>query len=115
MTRPLSRMMFARGTVAALALVATAGIAAAETKLKVGHVFAADHPWQIALNGLARDADLFVTITEAEAQQGASDLAALGLATTPSGGAGIAALIAGLSLPSDAQVLAILSEGPEDV
>lgn len=72
-------------------------------------------PSMIALNGLARDADLFVTITEAEAQQGASDLAALGLATTPSGGAGIAALIAGLSLPSDAQVLAILSEGPEDV
>ena len=72
-------------------------------------------PSMIALNGLARDADLFVTITEAEAQKGAADLAALGLATTPSGGAGIAALLAGLDLPSDAHVLAILSEGPEDV
>jgi diaminopropionate ammonia-lyase len=72
-------------------------------------------PSMIALNGLARDADLFVTITEAEALRGAADLAALGLATTPSGGAGIAAMMAGLDLPSDAQILAILSEGPEDV
>lgn len=32
-----------------------AGIAHAETTLKVGHVFAADHPWQIALEGLSRD------------------------------------------------------------
>ena len=38
-----------------------------------------------------------------------------GLETTPSGGAGMAALIAGLpGLGADARVLAILSEGPED-
>lgn len=68
----------------------------------------------IALNGLARDADTFVTITEAEARRGVALLAAHGLATTPSGAAGVAALAAGLDLPGDALVLAILSEGPED-
>ncbi|MGO4916099.1 pyridoxal-phosphate dependent enzyme [Pseudogemmobacter sp. W21_MBD1_M6] len=71
-------------------------------------------PSLIALNGLARDADLFVTITEAEAEQGAALLAQYGLTTTPSGAAGVAALAAGLDLPPDAQVMAILSEGPED-
>ncbi len=71
-------------------------------------------PSMIALQGLAQDADLFTTITEEEAQQAVEDLAALDLASTPSGAAGIAALIAGLDLPADARVLAILSEGPED-
>ena len=55
MTKTISTMTFMKATVAAVALVASAGIAAAETKLKVGHVFAADHPWQIALNGLSED------------------------------------------------------------
>ena len=32
-----------------------AGTAAAQTTLKVGHVFAADHPWQKALDGLSDD------------------------------------------------------------
>ena len=35
--------------------IAGAGTAHAQTTLKVGHVFAADHPWQIALNGMAQD------------------------------------------------------------
>lgn len=58
-------MMYTRGSslkltgaIAGLALAATAltlGTAQAQTVLKVGHVFAADHPWQIALNGLAED------------------------------------------------------------
>ncbi len=68
----------------------------------------------IALNGLARDADVFVTISETHAKRGADLLAAHGLPTTPSGAAGVAALPAGLELPADAHVLAILSEGPED-
>lgn len=68
----------------------------------------------IALNGLARDADVFVTISEADAMRAVELLAALGVATTPSGAAGVAALVAGLELPEDAHVLAILSEGPED-
>lgn len=70
----------------------------------------------VALNGLARDADLFVTLTEAEAARGVVTLAAHGHATTPSGGAGLAALLAG-RIPdcgADARVLAILSEGPEN-
>ena len=68
----------------------------------------------IALNGLARDADVFVTISEADARRAAELLAEHGLPTTPSGAAGVAALVAGLDLCADAHVLAILSEGPED-
>lgn len=68
----------------------------------------------IALKGLSRDADLFVTISDAEAAAGAAVLAAHDLATTPSGGAGLSALLAGLDPGPDARVLAILSEGPED-
>ena len=69
---------------------------------------------QIALNGLARDADLFVTITEQDARDAVAQLAEHGLPTTASGAAGLAALCAGLDVPADARVLAILSEGPED-
>jgi len=71
-------------------------------------------PSLIALNGLARDADVFVTISEAEAMRGADLLAEYGLPTTASGAAGVAALLAGLGLPPEARILAILSEGPED-
>ena len=67
----------------------------------------------IALNGLARDADAFVTITESDAGRGVDLLAGHDLHSTPSGAAGIAALLARLDLPPDAHVLAILSEGPE--
>jgi diaminopropionate ammonia-lyase len=71
-------------------------------------------PSMIALAGLARDADLFVTIGEAEADHAVAWLAAHGIATTPSGAAGLAALFAGLpNMSHDARVLAILSEGPE--
>jgi diaminopropionate ammonia-lyase len=41
-------------------------------------------------------------------------LAEYQLRTTPSGAAGVAALLAGLDLPREARVMAILSEGPED-
>lgn len=71
-------------------------------------------PSMIALAGLSRDADIFATITDAEAADGIAELAGFGLDTTPSGGAGLAAMLAGLQLPSDARVLAFLSEGPED-
>lgn len=71
-------------------------------------------PSLIALNGLARDADIFVTMPEAAAMRGADLLAEHGLPTTASGAAGVAALLAGLELPLEARVLAILSEGPED-
>jgi diaminopropionate ammonia-lyase len=76
-------------------------------------------PSLIALKGLARDADVFVTITEEEAAAAMPVLAAEGLATTPSGGAGLAALLAAgphgqaLGLGPGSRVLAILSEEPE--
>lgn len=72
-------------------------------------------PSMIALAGLARDADLFVTITEDEATHAVAVLASHGLTTTPSGGAGIAAALMGLpEMGADARVMAILSEGAED-
>lgn len=76
-------------------------------------------PSLIALKGLARDADDFVTITEEEAASGTARAAAAGLASTPSGAAGIAALLAAgdlrdaLGLDAEARVLAFLSEAPE--
>ncbi|MFT5869563.1 MAG: diaminopropionate ammonia-lyase [Paracoccaceae bacterium] len=72
-------------------------------------------PSMIALAGLARDADLFVTITEQDAAHAVTVLAQHGLTTTPSGGAGIAAALVGVpGLGADARVMAILSEGAED-
>jgi len=65
----------------------------------------------IALNGLARDADRFVLLSDDEVEDVMPDLADLGLATTPSGGAGLAAALLGkVDLPSDARILVILSE-----
>ena len=72
-------------------------------------------PSMIALAGLARDADLFATVTEEQAQAAVAALAEEGLATTPSGAAGVAALLAGLpGIGAGSRVLAILSEGVED-
>lgn len=68
----------------------------------------------VAFHGLSRDADFFVTISEEEAAAALPILAGYGLATTPSGGAGLAAVLAGLLLPADARVWAILSEAVED-
>lgn len=77
-------------------------------------------PSLIALKGLARDADAFATISEAEGQAGAGAAMVAGMESTPSGAAGIAALMSlngdqGTALGLDAQstVLCILSEGPE--
>ncbi|MFX0540536.1 pyridoxal-phosphate dependent enzyme [Roseovarius sp. S4756] len=67
----------------------------------------------IALKGLARDADAFALITDDEAAAVLPELAALGLDTSESGGAGLAAL-SHLGLPEDARVLCILSEGPAE-
>ncbi len=66
-------------------------------------------PSLIALNGLARDADVFVTITEAEAFAVLPDLKAQDAETTTSGGAGLAALKA-MGLGAEARVLCIISE-----
>ncbi|MEM8878614.1 MAG: pyridoxal-phosphate dependent enzyme [Pseudomonadota bacterium] len=76
-------------------------------------------PSLIALKGLSRDADVFVTITEDEARLGTEICADIGLESTPSGTAGVSALLAAgtlrdeLGLTNSSCVLAILSEGPE--
>jgi len=69
-------------------------------------------PSFIALKGLARDADAFATITEAEATSVLPALAERGMATTESGAAGVAALMA-MALPRRIRALAILSEEAE--
>ncbi|QFT57324.1 Diaminopropionate ammonia-lyase [Sulfitobacter sp. THAF37] len=77
-------------------------------------------PSHIALKGLARDADAFALITEEEAQVGAGTAMVAGLASTPSGAAGLSALLAvddagraALELTAESTVLCVLSEGPE--
>jgi diaminopropionate ammonia-lyase len=70
-------------------------------------------PSLIALRGLARDADLFMTITEAEGAEGARVAAAHDLASTASGAAGLAGALAGgaeLGFGPTSRVLLILSE-----
>jgi diaminopropionate ammonia-lyase len=71
-------------------------------------------PSLIALKGLSRDADAFMTITEAEGFAGSALCADHGLSTSTSGGAGVAGLLAGadaLGLTAESHVLCILSEG----
>ncbi len=73
-------------------------------------------PSHLALAVLARLADHFVTITDQEAEACAGLLEESGLSTTPSGGAGVAALMNAdrptLGLDEASRVLAVLSEGP---
>lgn len=63
----------------------------------------------VALAGLARDADHFMTVSEAEAQRAVDLLGGAGFSTSASGAAGVAGAMA-LDLPKDARVLCILSE-----
>ena len=76
-------------------------------------------PSLIALKGLARDADHFLTLTEEEAQVGVAQAKPAGLASTPSGAAGLAALLAAgshrsaLQIDTNARALVILSEAAE--
>lgn len=74
-------------------------------------------PSLIALKGLAKDADYFALISEAEGNASMALLAENGLATTPSGGAGLSFLLAAQAatpkLDATSRVLAFLSEGPD--
>lgn len=56
-------------------------------------------PSLIALKGLARDADIFLTITEEEGMHGDALAREAGLSSTPSGAAGLAGLAAAMSTP----------------
>jgi|TARA_R110000787_G_scaffold11003_6_gene36757 diaminopropionate ammonia-lyase len=76
-------------------------------------------PSLIALKGLARDADAFALISEAEGQAGAGAAMVAGLGSSTSGAAGIAALLAlsdaqkeTLDISARSVVLTVLSEGP---
>ncbi|WP_299561433.1 pyridoxal-phosphate dependent enzyme [uncultured Sulfitobacter sp.] len=77
-------------------------------------------PSLIALRGLAADADAFALISEAEGQAGAGLCMVAGLGSSPSGAAGISALIAldtdqrtALGITPQSRVLCVLSEGPD--
>ncbi|MEP3233439.1 MAG: pyridoxal-phosphate dependent enzyme [Hyphomicrobiales bacterium] len=70
-------------------------------------------PSLIALAGLARDADYFITISEEQGEQYMPMLADHDLATTPSGGAGLSAVFAGgkeLGLDENSRVLCFITE-----
>ena len=76
-------------------------------------------PSHVALAELARTADAFVTLEDAEVEATADLLRSHDLATTPSGAAGVAAVQhadahrGALGLDGQSRVLAILTEGPE--
>lgn len=74
-------------------------------------------PSLIALNGLARDADFFVTLEDARVEAVLPLLAEHDLNTSPSGAAGLAAALepeicAQLGIDARSKVMCILSEGP---
>lgn len=75
-------------------------------------------PSHIALNGLARDADVFLTVSDDMVVEQLPSLASAGLETSASGGAGVAAVLNAdarqlLGIDDQSVVLAFLSEGPE--
>ncbi|MEM1076680.1 MAG: pyridoxal-phosphate dependent enzyme [Pseudomonadota bacterium] len=70
-------------------------------------------PSLIALKSLARDADVFLTISEEEGAAGAAVAEKIGLPSTPSGAGGLAGLLAAagaLNMGADARALVVLSE-----
>lgn len=76
-------------------------------------------PSQLALKLLAREADYFMTVSDGYVSESLEDLAAAGLETSPSGGAGYAGLKAlkaaeECDLGSESEILMFISEGPTD-
>lgn len=72
-------------------------------------------PSLIALNGLARDADLFLTLSDDDVAAKLDAMAKAGLATTASGGAGLAAVMnetarKAIGIDEHSRVLCFLSE-----
>ncbi len=74
-------------------------------------------PSLIALRGLARDANFFLTVSDELGQETTDRLSATGLESTPSGVGGLIGLYAGkneaLGLDASSRVLCIISEGAE--
>ena len=72
-------------------------------------------PSLVALKGLARDADVFCLISDLAATAAMPILSAADLTTTPSGGAGLAALLTGYKgVDNSSRVLCILTEERND-
>ncbi|MET1415816.1 pyridoxal-phosphate dependent enzyme [Roseibium sp. HPY-6] len=77
-------------------------------------------PSHLALRYLALEANIFSTVTDAEAEETVAWLDGNGLKTTPSGAASLCAVhharshFEELGLTADSRVLCYLSEGPED-
>ena len=77
-------------------------------------------PSLLALAGLSRDADFFLTIDDDAVARTIAGLGAYGLGTSPSGGAGLAAALDpaldrdAIGLGPDARILTYLSEGAVD-
>ncbi len=99
---------------ALLESIRAGGIARAEGGVSCMGRLDCKSPSLIALAGLARDADMFLTLGEDEVRKAISLMADAGLETSPSGGAGLAALFCGLKPGPDARVLCFISEGPID-
>ncbi|MEM9329798.1 MAG: pyridoxal-phosphate dependent enzyme [Pseudomonadota bacterium] len=75
-------------------------------------------PSLIALKGLARDSNFFLTIDDDLASETTKRLADEGIHSTPSGVAGLAGFLAGCHFPEleidqDSQILCIISEGAD--
>ncbi|MEL7429160.1 MAG: pyridoxal-phosphate dependent enzyme [Pseudomonadota bacterium] len=74
-------------------------------------------PSLIALKGLARDADFFLTVSDELASETVERLERHGISSTPSGVGGLTGLFAGqggpLGLSSDSVALVIISEGSD--
>ena len=102
---------------------------ALQASIKAGHCVFAEGPDSImgrldckvpsliALNGLARDADLFLTLDDAEVAAQLPVMAAAGLDTSASGGAGVAAVMDGaaraaMEITTQDRVLCMLTEQP---
>jgi len=75
-------------------------------------------PSHVALDYLAREADAFVTLSDVVAETEVARLAEMGLESSPSGAAGLAALMTcsesdreALGLSSESRVFAVMSEG----
>ncbi|KIN71562.1 Pyridoxal-5'-phosphate-dependent enzyme, beta subunit [Sulfitobacter guttiformis KCTC 32187] len=76
-------------------------------------------PSLVALRGLARDADAFALISESEGHAGAGLCMVAGLGSSPSGAAGVSALMAlseaqreELDVTAQSRIFCVLSEGP---
>lgn len=120
------------GDTPTIVVVEPAAAPALQASVRAGHPVVADgpvssmgrldckEPSHLALGELAREADHLVTVTDLEVASTVDLLATHGIATTPSGAAGVAAvhhagtLRSTLGIDASSEVLAFVTEGPEE-